>query len=117
MKKTNMQRVQQTEYERTILKPLRDAIEKAGGRKLIAKKTGIHASNLTLMLTGDHIMKIPTLMKLCSALNITLLFVDMPNGIPPYTEASYEKSMEHLKNWFRDYDEIEQQTRTNNENA
>lgn len=76
MKKNNMERVKQTEYEITILKPLRDAIEKAGGRLALAKKIGVSTSNLTGMLSGKHIMKIPTLMKICNAVGITLLFVD-----------------------------------------
>jgi transcriptional regulator with XRE-family HTH domain len=109
MKKTNMERVKQTEYELTILKPLRNSIEKAGGRLALAKKIGVSTSNLTGILSGKHIMKIPTLMKICDAVGVTLVFMDMRSGLPPYTEESYQKTMEYLRNGFKD-DERQRET-------
>lgn len=74
---TIMKITEQLEYQNTIIRPLREAIEKAGGTNVVAHKARISQARLKKILLQNNTMNIITLMKLCSALNIYLVFMNM----------------------------------------
>lgn len=65
------------EYQEKIVTPLRKAVEAAGGMDPVARKMGTCASRLKTVLYKHNNMTLTTLMSLCDALNITLVFMDM----------------------------------------
>jgi DNA-binding phage protein len=80
---TMMKIYENREYHKTIIKPLIEAIEKAGGVEIIARKARISAARLKVILYKSYSMNVITLMHLCSALNITLVFMDMGYKLEP----------------------------------
>ena len=64
------------EYHEKIIRPLIDSIEKAGGTDIVAHKARMSQARLKTILYKNHTMNVSTLMQLCSALNITLVFMD-----------------------------------------
>jgi len=97
-----LQTQRRQEYERTILIPLREAVEKAGGRIAVAKKMNIKANALQAILHKTNDMRISTLMKLCSTLNITFVFWEpAPIMVIPKDLKDSETALQFQKilNW------------------
>jgi len=93
---TMMRTDEQLEYHNKIIKPLIESIEKAGGTEVVARKAGMSQARLRTILHKNHTMNVATLMQLCSALNITLCFIDMKVASDAL-EKTFEVALENLK--------------------